>query len=216
MTDRLKLSGTIAAALLAVQIVTLASSPAQVQEFSGNDLRDIRIGMAAAELGGSGYVDFACAADPKHSLTGWTNWRDCPADAGGARAIRFGYNPSISRDGTMVAGHPAVLTLMIDDSGRVAGLQIETDPKARLYLRKKAFLLGLQARSRYGSDGWACTEAPPGAGDEPVGGVFLRERCTKTVSGRSLVVERNLFRRPGQDIKTFVDETRISIKAVSN
>jgi hypothetical protein len=105
--------------------------------------------------------------------------------------------------------------LLIDDSGHVAGLQIETDPKARLYVRKKAFLLGLQARSRYGSEGWACTESQPSGGDEPVGGVYLKERCTKTIGGRSLVVERNLFRRPGQDIKNFVDETRISIKKVS-
>jgi len=86
-----------------------------------------------------------------------------------------------------------------------------TDPKARLYIRKKAFLLGLQAKSRYGSDNWACTEGQPGAGDQPVGGVYLRERCTKTVNGRSLIVERNLFRRPDQDIKSFVDETRIRI-----
>jgi hypothetical protein len=171
--------------------------------------------MAAAELGESGYVDFACASDPKHALAGWISWRDCPSDASGTRAIRFGYDPSISRDGTMVAGHPAILTLLIDDSGHVTGLQIETDPKARLYVRKKAFLLGLQARSRYGSDGWACTEGQPDKGDEPVGGIYLRERCTKTISGRSLVVERNLFRRPGQDIKSFVDETRISIKAAS-
>jgi len=28
---------------------------------------------------------------------------------------------------------------------------------------------------------------------------------------RSLILERNLFRRPDQDIKGFVDETRISI-----
>jgi hypothetical protein len=44
-----------------------------------------------------------------------------------------------------------------------------------------------------------------------VGGIYLRERCTKTISGRSLIVERSLFRRPDQDIKSFVDETRISI-----
>ena len=215
MIGRLKLSGTIAAGLLAFEAVAFATSPASTEEFRGNDLRDIRVGMAAAELGESGYVDLACATDLKHALAGWTNWHDCPADASGARAIRFGYDPSISRDGTMVAGHPAILTLLIDDSGHVAGLQIETDPKARLYVRKKAFLLGLQARSRYGSEGWACTDGQPGAGDEPVGGVYLRERCTKTVSGRSLVVERNLFRRPGQDIKNFVDETRISIKKAS-
>jgi hypothetical protein len=208
---RLNLPGVLAAVLLACQAVALASSPARAEEFSGNDLRDIRVGMAAAELPEAGYVDFSCAADPKRTLAGWTNWRDCPADASGARAIRFGYDPWTSRDGTKVAGHPAILTLLIDDSGHVGGLQIETDPKARLYLRKKAFLLGLQARSRYGPDGWACTEGQPDAGDQPVGGIYLRERCTKTISGRSLVVERNLFRRADQDSKNFVDETRISI-----
>ncbi|UPJ54539.1 hypothetical protein IVB30_39245 [Bradyrhizobium sp. 200] len=174
-------------------------------------MRDIRLGMAATELAESGYVDFSCAADPKQTLAGWKDWRDCPAGADGARAIRFGYDPSTSRDGTMVAGHPAILTLLIDDTGHVAGLQIETDPKARLYIRKKAFLLGLQAKSRYGPEGWACSEGQPEAGDQPVGGVYLKERCTKTISGRSLIVERHLFRRPDQDIKSFVDETRISI-----
>jgi len=214
--DRLKLPGIFAAGLLAWQAVALANSPAQTEEFSGNDLRDIRLGMAANELAEAGYVDFACAADTKHALAGWKNWRDCPADASGTRAIRFGYDPSTSRDGTMVAGHPAILTLLIDDTGHVAGLQIETDPKARLYIRKKAFLLGLQAKSRYGSDGWACSEGRPGAGDQPVGGIYLKERCTKTISGRSLVVERNLFRRPDQDSKSFVDETRISILRAKN
>ncbi|MEH2535605.1 hypothetical protein V1277_005096 [Bradyrhizobium sp. AZCC 1588] len=213
---RLKKPGVLAAGLLAWQAVTLASSPAGAEEFSGNDLRDIRLGMAAAELADTGYVDFYCAADPKRTLAGWQNWRDCPADANGTRAIRFGYDPSTSRDGTMVAGHPAILTLLIDDTAHVAGLQIETDPKARLYIRKKAFLLGLQAKSRYGSDGWACTEGQPDAGDQPVGGIYLKERCTKTISGRSLVVERNLFRRSDQDSKNFVDESRISILRAKN
>lgn len=216
MIGRVKLTGILAAGLLAWQAVALANSPARTEEFSGNDLRDIRLGMAAAELPDSGYVDFACAADMKRTLAGWQSWRDCPADAGGTRAIRFGYDPSTSRDGTMVAGHPAILTLLIDDTGHVAGLQIETDPKARLYIRKKAFLLGIQARSRYGADGWTCTEGQPDAGDQPVGGVYVRERCAKTISGRSLVVERNLFRRPDQDAKSFVDETRISILKAKN
>ena len=209
--NRLKLSGVVAAGLLVWQAVALAHSPAHTEEFGGTDLRDISLGMAASELNETGYVDFSCADDPKRTLAGWNNWRECPADAKAMRAIRFGYDPFTSRDGTMVAGHPAILTLLIDDTGHVAGLQIETDPKARLYIRKKAFLLGIQAKSRYGPEGWTCSEGQPGAGDQPVGGVYLKERCTKTVSGRSLTVERNLFRRPDQDIKNFVDETRITI-----
>jgi hypothetical protein len=213
---RLKLREMLAAGLLALQAIALANASAGAEEFGGNDLRDIRIGMAASELAESGYVDFYCAADPKHTLAGWKDWRDCPAGASGARAIRFGYDPLTSKDGTKVAGHPVILTLLIDDTGHVAGLQIETDPTARLYIRKKAFLLGVQAKSRYGPEGWTCTEGQPGAGDQPIGGVYVRERCTKTISGRSLVVERNLFRRPDQDIKNFVDETRISILRARN
>jgi hypothetical protein len=134
---RLMRSGVLAAGLLVWQAVALAHSPARAEEFGGNDLRDIRLGMAATELAESGYVDFHCAADSKRTLSGWKDWRDCPADASGTRAIRFGYDPTTSRDGTMVAGHPAILTLLIDDTAHVAGLQIETDPRARLYIRKK-------------------------------------------------------------------------------
>src|SRR5262245_55189237 len=123
----LKLPEILAAGLLAWQAIAPASSPARAEEFGGNDLRDIRVGMAAADLADEGYVEFYCAADPKRTLAGWKNWRDCPAGTSGARAIRFGYDPLTSRDGTMVAGHPAILTLLIDDSGQVAGLQIETD-----------------------------------------------------------------------------------------
>ena len=202
-------------ALLALQAAMLTSASARAQQFNGNDLRDIRVGMTATELSESGYVDLACAAGPKRALAGWASWKDCPTEANGTRAVHFGYDPTISKDGTMVAGHPAVLTMFIDEKGRVAGLDIQTDPKARLYIRKKAFLLGLQAKSRYGAEGWACAEQKADAGDEPVGGILLKERCTKTVGERTLVVERNLFRRQGQDMKNFVDETRISITTAS-
>jgi len=181
------------------------------EEFSGNDLRDIRIGLAVAELPSAGYADFTCAANAKVELSGWSFWRDCPMGDGGLRALRFGYDPATSRDGTIVAGHPAILTALIDENGTVAGLKIETDPKARLYLRKKAFLFGEQVKDRYGSDGWACTQAQLDAGEHSVGGVSIKERCTKTVSGRALTIERDLFRKAGQDEKNFVDATRVTI-----
>lgn len=176
------------------------------------DLRDISVGMSVSSLPDKGYVNFVCVADPAHKLSGWEQWKDCPANADGAHAIRFDYDRSTSREGTIVAGHPAVLTLLVDNAGSVAGLQIVTDPKARLYLKKKAFLLGSQAKSRYGSEGWTCTDAQPNAQEQPVGGVYVNERCTKSVTGRTLVVERRLFRRPDQDEKHFVDETRITIR----
>jgi hypothetical protein len=69
----------------------------------------------------------------------------------------------------------------------------------------------VQVKSRYGADGWICTQAQPQAGEQPVGGVFLRESCSKTISDRSIIVQRNLFRHANQDEKSFVNETRISI-----
>ena len=144
-------------------------------------------------------------------MQGWSGWPDCPTDGDGLHSVRFGFDPETSREGTVVAGHPVVLTLLIDQAGTVAGLRIDTETKGPLYLRKKAFLFGLQVKSRYGDEGWACTEAQPQAGEQQVGGVFLNENCSKTVSGRTIVVQRSLFRRANQDEKDFVNETRVRI-----
>jgi hypothetical protein len=176
-----------------------------------SDLRDVRIGMAVSDLPSAGYVNFSCASKPEQKLAGWNNWKECAVGEDGMHAVHFEYDRATSREGTMVAGHPAILTILVDDSGHVGGLQIQTDPKARLYIHKKAFLLGTQAKSRYGDEGWKCSEGKSNAGEEPVGGVYLNEHCTKTVSGRDISVDRKLFRRPDQDAKSFVDETRIRI-----
>ena len=182
--------------ILSLLVTAAMMTPAAAQDLGG-DLRDIRLGKPVTDLPDAGYVNLG--------------WRDCPADASGFHAIKFGYDPVTSPDGTIVAGHPVALTLLVDNAGTVSGLRIETDPKARLYVRKKAFLFGIQVKSRYGLDGWSCTQAQPSAGEQPIGGVYVRERCTKTTHERSLVVERNLFRRPDQDMKNFVDETRTTI-----
>lgn len=192
-------------------LVSLAAATGAAQAGEGaGDLRGIRTGMMAAELPKDGFANMSCATSTAHKLAGWSDWRDCPAEAG-SHAIRFGYDPATDPEGTMVAGHPAILTLMVDEAGRVVRLQIDTDPKTRLYLRKKAFLLGVQAKSRYGVDGWACIQTPAAADEMPVGGVYLKEQCRKTTNGRTIDVARNLFRHAGQDMKSFVDETRISI-----
>jgi hypothetical protein len=211
MMHRAQRSIATAVFILSLLVTASMTAPAAAQDVDSNDLRDIRLGKPVTDLPDAGYVNFACASDPGKTLTAWLGWRDCPADALGFHAIKFGYDPATSPDGTIVAGHPAVLTLLVDNAGTVSGLRIETDPKARLYIRKKAFLFGIQVRSRYGLDDWSCTQAQPSAGEQPVGGVYVRERCTKATHDRSIVVERNLFRRPDQDMKNFVDETRMTI-----
>jgi hypothetical protein len=198
-------------AMVTAGVLLATLQQAAAEDFTGNDLRDIRVGIAVNDLPSTGYADFSCAADAGPKISGWSDWRNCPAGADELRAIRFGFDPATSRDGTVVAGHPAVLTALIDNAGTLAGLKIDTDPKARLFLRKKAFLLGAQVKARYGADGWACTQGRPEAGEQPVGGVYLKERCAKTIEGRALVIERSLFRKAGEDEKSFVDETRVTI-----
>src|SRR6185312_15640053 len=126
MMHRAQRSIATLVAALSVLIAAALATPASAQNSDGNDLRDIRLGMAAKDLPDAGYVNLACAANPQKSLTAWSGWRDCPADPSGFHAIKFGYDPSTSRDGTIVAGHPAILTLLVDDAGIVSGLRIET------------------------------------------------------------------------------------------
>ena len=86
-----------------------------------------------------------------------------------------------------------------------------SDPAARLYLRKKAFLFGEQVKARFGGAGWTCASQDPAADQEPVGGVFLNEHCEKTTAARKLTLDRALFRRAGQDLKDFVSRSRLEI-----
>jgi hypothetical protein len=73
-------------------------------------------------------------------------------------------------------------------------------------------LRALPGDRRYGTDGWTCQEAQPENGEQSVGGVYINESCQKTVQGRSITVERTLYRRADQDMKSFVDKTSVLIR----
>ncbi|MHC2438746.1 hypothetical protein [Bradyrhizobium sp. USDA 4451] len=195
-------------------LVFAASVTAAVPAMAtAGDLRDINVGMAISSVPDAGYINLTCAGEKTtHRLAEWAQWSNCPEGPDQLRGIRFEYDRETAREGTMVAGHPAILTVMIDKDAKIAALTIETDPKARLYLRKKAFLLGLQAKSRYGEDGWSCVEAKPGADKQEVGGVFVDETCSKTTDGRTVEIERHLYREPNKELKDMTDETRITIR----
>lgn len=176
------------------------------------DLRGIRVGMTIQELPADGYQNFACAGTAKQNVAGWADWKSCPADAAGLRALNADYDqPRV--EGTFIAGHPVNLTLAFAHDGRLTKVTIETDPKARLYLRKKAYLLGQQAKYRYGGEkGWDCKELKPTGEEEPLGPTFIKEHCSKKFQDREVVVDRALFRKAGSnDPKNFTSESRVSI-----
>jgi hypothetical protein len=202
----------VAALILAVA----AALPAAAEE---NDLREFNVGMAVGDMPRAGYLAFACADGPARKLDVWQDYRQCPAQASGWHAVRFQYDEAANPlakvnglyEGTKVGGHPVLLTALIGDDDRLKGLVIETDPAARLYLRKKAFLFGEQVKARYGDAGWTCASQEPGPDQAPVGGVFINEHCEKATPSRRLTLDRALFRRAGQDLKDFVSRSRLEI-----
>jgi hypothetical protein len=212
--------------LLVIRMATLAGAllaqPAGAAEDPlEGDLRDLRVGMRVAELPAEGYVDLACGGGSGASLASWAEFERCPQDAGGLHEVTFAYAESPLAElgdrweGTKVAGHPVIPSLLIDDAGVVQGIRVVTDPDARMYLKKKAFLLGIRVMGRYGRDGWTCTEAEPGGGRMPVGGMFIDRHCEKVFYDRRLILETDLYRTAEQQGQEFTGATRLEILKIA-
>jgi hypothetical protein len=214
-----RLRGMIWTGLLCVLVAGPGAVRAAEDPLEG-DLRDLRVGMTVDQLPAEGYVDLACGNDggaPGAALASWAEFARCPPDAAGLHEVTFAYAKSRLAElgerweGTKVAGHPVIPSLLIDGQGVVQGIRIVTDPAARMYLKKKAFLLGIRVMGRYGRDGWTCTEAKPDAGRTPVGGVFIDRHCEKTFHDRHLILETALYRTAEQQGQEFTDQTRLEI-----
>lgn len=184
-----------------------------------SDLRDLRVGMPATALPAQGYVELICANNPDQKLNSWSEYSLCRADDKGRYDIGFKFDESTNvlgplddkYTGTRVGGHPVILTLTINSAARVTGLEIKTDPKARLSLRKRAFLLARQAMNFYGSNGWKCESQRPGASEAPIGSVFIKERCEKAFPDKNVIVERQFFRPIDTDIRNLVSTSEITV-----
>jgi hypothetical protein len=218
MIRRLLEIGIAATVLAMVRPVGAAEDPMQ------GDLRDLRVGMRVAELPTEGYVDLACGEKrgaAGAALASWAEFARCPADRAGRHEVTFAFAESPLAElgerweGTKVAGHPVIPSLLIDEGGVVQGIRIVTDPDARMYLKKKAFLLGIRVMGRYGRDGWTCTEAEPGAGRAPVGGLFVDRHCEKVFHDRRLILETDLYRTADQQGQEFTGATRLEILKIA-
>ncbi len=195
---------------LALGATSAAAGERQPADLHGG----VNIGMAASELSPPDYRNFACAGAGGKALAGFADFKSCAADADGLHEVRVDiFEPG--HDETLVAGHPVNLTLGFNDAGRLARIDIATKGKGPLFLRKKGYLLGLQAKARYGSDGWTCKEEPLAADEEPLGPTAIKEHCAKTAGERRLTVDRQLFRKAGADAKAFVSGSHVRIDWVA-
>ena len=205
------------ATLLALALCA-AGAGARAEE---GDIRDLTVGMAAAELPQVGYVELVCAGKPDTALGSWADYETCASDKDGRREVRFQFDDSTNPRaqyndnfrGTRVGGHPVLISLRFTARGIVDAILIETDPKVRLFLKKKAFLMALQIRERYGAEGWTCADRPKAAGEEALAGQFIKEHCEKATATRRYAYDRDLYQKSGQDLRDFVSTTRFAILA---
>ncbi|KRP85848.1 hypothetical protein AOQ72_04200 [Bradyrhizobium yuanmingense] len=188
------------------------------------DLRDLSLGMSVANIPPKEYINLACAAKEDVKLSSWNHFRACPADETGLHSISFRFNNEVNPlaavndkyEGTKLGGHPVLLRGLVDSSGALRGIRIDTDPSARLFWRKKAYLLALSVRARYGEAGWICRELESREDESPVAGLLIKERCEKRSERRHLILDRELYRRADQPISDFVNATHLIIEETTD
>ena len=114
-----------------------------------SDLRGVDVGMSVQDLPASGYRNLSCVGTTSQPLENWSDWKSCTAGPDGLRRVHVEYDQP-GQDDTLVAGHPVDLSASFDDSGRLVRIEIKTQDHTSLYMRKKAYRLGLQAKEHYG------------------------------------------------------------------
>lgn len=176
---------------------------------------DVVLSGSITEIPARDVAEIACGTNggpPSRPLAAITDFRACPPEDDGLREIYFSYDDEFEyrakalelpteaalHAGTTVAGHPVIVSVLADDSGRLRGLRVITDSRAEVRERRRAASLGAILKSRFG-DGWACRDLAPRDGEEPVGGVFINRTCEKSdpVHGR-LVLSTRYLRKKGQ------------------
>jgi hypothetical protein len=180
------------------------------------DIWSLKLGTPASALSQAAFVDYACGSNggpPQQALTGWSDYDKCPPEPNGLREVYFRYDDELEYwakahrartlaaqyAGTKVLDFPVILSGLFDAGGTLAGLRIVTDPQANPQDRKQAYTLSNFFKTRYGGDGWDCADHPPAPGENPVGILYINQRCTKLVKGdMRAVLETRFLRKPGQ------------------
>jgi hypothetical protein len=179
------------------------------------EIRGLKLGLKAQEMSLNGFGELACGSNggpPRQKLEEWSDFAKCRPEDSNLHEVYARFDdeddyigraidePRYARGktGTRVAGHPVILSALFDGDGVLRGLRFITDPRAASHERRMAHMLRLAVINRYEPDGWTCTDFPAVAGETPVGGIFIKQRCEKATPERHLMVETRFLRKPGQ------------------
>jgi hypothetical protein len=201
--------------VLALAFALAAPAAAVCADDDQAELRGLRLGMQAATMSTDGFDDFACGSNggpPRAPLSGWAEFSACRPEASGLHEVYVRFDeqrayqakafgdPTLPSEanGTRVAGHPVILSVLFNDAGIAQEIRIVTDPRTPLSLRRMAQLLRLRVIAHYGDEGWTCVDLPAEPGETPVGKIFIKQRCEKTTPEHHLIMQARLLRKPGQ------------------
>lgn len=197
--------------------VTFAAFPsARAQNLTSRlDVWDIELGVHVSSLPTREFQDYACGTDggpPGRRLASWTEFDRCEPEPSGLYEVHFRYDDELEYraravralgqvgrfEGTKLFGRPVIVSVLIAGDGIVDGLRIITDPRASLIQRRQAYTLRNILRSRFSSKGWTCADEEPNERLQPIGRIFINQRCEKELADKSLVLETHYFRKRGQ------------------
>jgi hypothetical protein len=212
MNTKLRVAGCLVMMLAAPAVFSQAQE--QPNRFT---IWDIHLGDTASAIPDE-YINYACGTNggpPSLPLPNFAAFKKCKPEADGLREVYFEYDDEqeyVARAlqnragimryaGTTVFEFPIVASLLFDDSGRVRGERMVTDPRQQVSRDRLEFWeLANFLRQNYGDDPWTCKDLPPSDGETPVGTKFIKSRCEKTVSGMHLVLEQHFFQKKGQQL----------------
>jgi hypothetical protein len=192
-------------------------------------INDLKLGAGISEQPSPDeFKGVACGSNggpPRQQLLGWNEFKRCRAEPSGLHEVYFEYDDELeyiarARDlereitrwaGTTEAGFSVIVSALFDNAGILRGIRIVTDSRpehrnditdADLRKRSDAYLFGGVMAARYDIEaGRDCKSLPAAEGESAIGELFVKQRCERTDPGRGrkVVVQANLFRKPGQN-----------------
>lgn len=216
-TSRYRAVAKVALAI-ALASGTLSAAPAQAQPIIDGKARiwELQLGTPVAEIP-TRYFDPHCGTNggPQSlRLTSFADFMRCPAEAEtGLHEVWFteddeteyvglAYRSQFFAPGPNAAnvflGHKVIYSVLIDDAGLVQGYRVFTDPREPEFYRLTAEGAGDGMLGLYGFSNFTCTDLDPLPGETDIDGRFLKRRCTATVDGRFITIDRRYLRKPGQ------------------
>jgi hypothetical protein len=179
------------------------------------EVHGLKLGLNANSMTTDDWGELACGSNggpPRQVLDSWADFKKCRPEPSGLREVAARFddedeyvakandNPLYASQftGTKVAGHPVILSALFDDGGILRGIRFISDPRGTPIERRMAHLLSVAIINHYGTDGWTCTNLPAAEGETPVGGVFIKQDCSKVTTERAMKIETRFLRKPGQ------------------